>query len=71
MHSTKLKLAFSILGLALLATPAFAQRPQHLPYRDSVQQQSYPLGTYPNPVSRSGSAASRESGAEFDINRAY
>ncbi len=71
MHSTKLKLTFSALGLALLATPALAQRPLHLPYRDSVQQQSYPGGSYPNPVTRSGSAASQESGAAFNVDRGY
>ncbi len=68
------KLALAAIGIALVATPALAQRPHHWTqnqapqYRDQVNDAGYgPNFGYPNPITRSGSAASRDSGAEFDL----
>jgi hypothetical protein len=74
MKSFHAKLALAAIGIALVATPALAQRPHHWSqnqdpqYRDQVNGFSYgPNVGYPNPVTRSGSAESRESGAEFNL----
>jgi uncharacterized protein YdeI (BOF family) len=71
MKSINTKLALAALAIAMLATPALAQRQHH-----QVQSQSQPQYTpsndtprYPNPVIRSGSQASVDSGAEFDESR--
>jgi hypothetical protein len=64
MKSLNTKLLLSALGIALLATPAFAQRPQrHL--QDAWQAQSQ-QGTYPNFTARGGSAEEVSSGAMFN-----
>jgi hypothetical protein len=69
MKSLTTKLLLSALGFALIATPALAQRPhRHAP---PPQANIYPVPTYPNPVTRSGSAASVESGAAFNVDRGY
>lgn len=62
------KLVLSVVGVALLATPALAQRPQrHVHYPPQVQYQDPAgAGSYPNPQTRSGSAESVESGAMFN-----
>lgn len=74
MKSLNTKLLLSALGIALLATPAFAQRP----YRHESRQSQYDyyqapqadsVGVYPNGATRSGSAESVESGAEFNLQR--
>jgi hypothetical protein len=66
MKALNIKLVIAAVGLAMLATPAFAQRPQrHMHYPTQLQSQD-PAGTYPNPVTRSGSAESVESGAAFN-----
>jgi hypothetical protein len=89
MTSLNTRLALSVLGIAMLATPAFAQQqyrqtpPAMYNYdyqtpayqapgyqaRAYVAPEADPAGTYPNPVTRSGSAESTESGAEFDTGR--
>jgi hypothetical protein len=69
MKSLNTKLVLSVLGIAALATPAFAQRPywQARPYNNGYQAAAaYPGGLYPNPVASSDSAQSIESGAEFN-----
>ena len=70
MKSLNTKLVLSVVGIAMLATPAFAQRPyrHHTPgalynYQAPIAD---PAGTYPNPVARSGSAEQAESGAAFN-----
>jgi hypothetical protein len=69
MKSLNTKLLLSALGIALLATPAFAQRPyRHAPTESQYNYQN-PVGVYPNGASRSGSAESVESGAEFNVIR--
>lgn len=76
MNTLNTKLVLSALGIALLATPAFAQRPQH---RRPVPQAQYygqvgpgnSVGTYPNPISRTGTAEQVQSGAAFDLDRGY
>ena len=68
MKSLNTKLVLSVLGIAALATPAFAQRPywQARPYNNYQAPAAYPGGAYPNPVASSDSEQSIESGAEFD-----
>jgi hypothetical protein len=69
MKSLTSKLLLSALGIALVATPALAQRPhRHAP---AQQANIYPMPTYPNPVTRSGSAESVESGAAFNLDNGY
>lgn len=70
MKSLNTKLALSALAIAMLATPAFAQR-QHHQVQQQTQYQYGPTndtGTYPNPIGRTGSEGSRESGAAFNEN---
>jgi hypothetical protein len=50
MKSLKIKLALSALGIALLATPAFAQ---HAPRHAHAQQYQDPSVTYPGLIDRS------------------
>ena len=62
------KLILTAVGIALLATPALAQES----YRHSSSRNLYnyqtndPAGVYPNGASRTGSAESVQSGAEFN-----
>ena len=67
------KLILSAIGIALLATPALAQQSyRHAPSRSLYNAQtSNPAGVYPNPITRSGSAAQNQSGAAFDTDRGY
>lgn len=74
MKSLNTKLALTALGVALLATPAFAQRPHHQVTHQQTEDSATPVapnvvGTYPNGATRSGSAESVESGAEFNLLR--
>jgi len=86
MTSLNARLVLSAVSIALLATPAFAQRLHHRPspralydYRGNANGASsfaevspgYPDTGYPNPVSRSGSAEQLQSGAAFDLDRGY
>ena len=81
MKSLNTKLVLSAFGLALLATPAFAQtpapvqKPQHQSYRQQRPLEDYSVtpqvGTYPNGAIRSGSEENRESGAEDNLIRNY
>ena len=69
MKSFSTKLLLSAMAVAIVATPALAQRPHR---QAPVQQvQVNPVGTYPNPVTRSGSTQSIESGAAFNVDRGY
>ena len=68
MKSFTGKLLLSAMAVAIVAAPALAQRSHH-PGR--AAQASVPVGIYPNPVTRSGSADSVESGAEFNVDRGY
>ncbi len=69
MKSVTTKLLLSAMAVAILATPAFAQRPhRHAP---APQLNAYPVGTYPNPVTRSGSEQSVQSGAAFNVDNGY
>jgi hypothetical protein len=61
MTSLNTKLILSALGIALLATPALAQQARR-PIQDSVQNYGSGFAQYPNPVTHSGSAMSREMG---------
>ncbi len=65
MNSFKTKLALTAVSIAVLATPAFAQRSQR-----QMQSQDYyaMLGVphYPNGAQKTGSENSVESGAMFN-----
>lgn len=79
MKSIKVKLALGAAAAAMLATPAFAQRPHQRSYYDQVQQpQDYVGSNYQNGpalhypdfgADRTGSLASEESGAAFSLGR--
>jgi hypothetical protein len=74
MTTLKTKFALSAAALALLATPALAQRPHHPQSYQHLQNyapnaNTMDQGTYPNGATRSGSAESVESGAEFNLSR--
>jgi hypothetical protein len=71
MKAFNTKLVLSALGIALLATPAFAQRQQRQQPHQAVTQVPTTTATnrtfavYPNPQTHSGSAESFENGTEF------
>jgi hypothetical protein len=73
MKSLNTKLVLSALGIALLATPAFAAK--HKTSYEGLQNsaqgyvQTGNVGTYPNGAQVSGSAYSRESGAMDNVVR--
>jgi len=76
MKSLKIKLALGAVAVAMLATPAFAQRPHQ---RVQLQTQGYagdeayqngPALHYPDfSAGRTGTLESQESGAEFSLGR--
>ena len=75
MKSLKMKLMLSAAGIALLATPALAQKPHHQTARQQEIQSQYnsrqiatsaPIRTM---GMRSGTAASHDSGAEDNLLR--
>jgi hypothetical protein len=74
MNSLKIKLALGAVAVAMLATPAFAQRPHQRVSntQDNVgsdYQNVAPLH-YPDfGAGRTGSLESQESGAQFDLGR--
>ena len=74
MKSLNTKLVLSALGIALLATPAFAakQKTSYKGLQDSASSSSTAptdVGTYPNGAIRGGSVYSRESGADENLLR--
>ena len=75
MKSLTTKLVLSALGVALLATPAFAAKHHQASYQglqNSAAGAPAPttdVGTYPNGATRTGSAYSRESGADDNVVR--
>jgi hypothetical protein len=71
MKSLSTKLVLSALGVALLATPAFAAKRHPASYQDLQNSITAPsdVGTYPNGATKSGSAYSRESGAQDNLVR--
>jgi hypothetical protein len=75
MKSLSTKLVLSALGVALLATPAFAAKHHQASYQglqNSAAGAPAPItdvGTYPNGATRTGSAYSRESGADDNVIR--
>jgi hypothetical protein len=75
MKSLSTKLVLSALGVALLATPAFAAKHHQASYQglqNSAAGTPVPttdVGTYPNGATRTGSAYSRESGADDNVVR--
>ncbi len=75
MASLNAKLVLAAVGIALLANPALAQRLYHQPPPRAVYDYPVPpgspLGVYPNPVERTGTAAQASSGAAFDVGRGY
>jgi hypothetical protein len=75
MKSFNTRLILSALGLALIATPAFAQgwyrHPSPRVLYNSEDLGPGPVGVYPNPVPHTGSAAQIDSGAAFSLDRGY
>ena len=72
MKSFNTKLVLSALAVALLATPAFAAKRHPASYQDlqnSAITAPSDVGTYPNGATKSGSAYSRESGAQDNLIR--
>ena len=74
MKSLSTKLILSALGVALLATPAFAAKHHQASYQGLQNSAAgtaptTDVGTYPNGATRSGSAYSRESGADDNVIR--
>jgi hypothetical protein len=73
MKSLSTKLVLSALGVALLATPAFAAKHHPASYQglqnSTVGSAPVDVGTYPNGATRSGSVYSRESGADDNVIR--
>jgi hypothetical protein len=75
MKSLNTKLILSAIGIAMLATPAFAQRPHQQPAHRHLMMQAPSTDdaaygarvgdTYPNPQVHSGSEQSVQSGNEF------
>ena len=72
MKSLNTKLTLAAIGIAMLATPAFAQRPHRQQTQQPTQYQAAPandVGTYPNGAPKTGSAESQDSGADFNLLR--
>jgi hypothetical protein len=77
MKSLNIKLALSAVAIAMLATPAFAQRQHHRVQYDGLQDyagsdvyQAAPAPHYPDfSAGRTGTLDSQESGAIFSIGR--
>jgi hypothetical protein len=66
MKSLNTKIVLVALGFAVLATPALAAR--HRQPQDYGAAQSAPVEQhYPNGAEKTGSAANRDSGAEFNL----
>jgi len=65
MKSFNTELILSMVGIAMLATPALAQHRHQTP-NGLYNYQTPVTGTYPNPVGVSGSAESVQSGAAFN-----
>jgi len=70
MKTLSTKLVLSAIGFALLATPAFAQRPQHhyspRALYNYAGSQPNTMGVYPNFGARTGTVEAVQSGAEFN-----
>ncbi len=71
MKSLNTKLVLSALGIALLATPAFAakHKTSYEGLQNSAQTSQTDVGTYPNGAQVTGSVWSRESGAQDNVIR--
>jgi hypothetical protein len=79
MKSLNIKLALGAVAVAMLATPAFAQRPhQRVSNTQQMQTQDYAGSGYQNVAplhypdfgaDRTGSLESQESGAQFGLGR--
>jgi hypothetical protein len=66
MKSLNAKIALTALGVAIIATPALAQR-LHRPTAGYAATQSVPVEHCPNGAQKTGTAANRDSGAEFNL----
>ena len=68
MNSLKTKLALAAVGIAILATPAFAQRShRQTQMQDYSATQGAPVQHYPNGAQKTGSGAANDSGADFNL----
>lgn len=71
MKSFTSRLLLSAVAIAIVATPALAQRPHRQAALPEAYANPYAVGVYPNPVTRSGSEQSIQSGAAFNVDRGY
>ena len=73
MKSLNMKLVLSAVAVAMLATPAFAQRQHQRVLQDYAGSEAYQSGPtlhYPDfGADRTGSLESQESGAQFSLGR--
>ncbi len=69
MTSMNKKLIWSALAIAMLTTPALAQRHHRPASQQSNAQLQSPTLQYPNGGLKTGSANSAEYGAEFNLGR--
>ena len=66
MKTLNTKIVLAALGVAIIATPALAQR-LHRPAASYAPTQIAPVEHYPNGAQKTGTAANRDSGAEFNL----
>ena len=66
MKSLNAKIVLAALGVAIIVTPALAQR-SHRPAGGYAATQGAPVEHYPNGAQKTGTAANRDSGAEFNL----
>lgn len=69
MRSLNKKLLWSALAIAVLTTPALAQRQHRVTSPATNAQLQSPTPQYPNGDLKTGSARNAESGAEFNLGR--
>jgi hypothetical protein len=69
MTSLNKKLLWSALAIAMLTTPALAQRHHRAASQATNAQLPSPALQYPNGDLKSGSAPNAEYGAEFNLGR--
>ncbi|MFY9837750.1 MAG: hypothetical protein WAK55_15040 [Xanthobacteraceae bacterium] len=66
MYSLNTKILLAALCVAVFATPTLAQT-RHRQAQDYNAIQNAPAEHYPNGAVKTGSAANRDSGAEFNL----
>jgi hypothetical protein len=67
MKTIHTKLALAAVGIAMLATPALAQRPHHQVQQQYQAAPTNDTATYPNPAERTGSGEQQRDGTAFEL----